>query len=58
MDDNEVIRIAVRASLACVGTVLACLLALFVLVAAVSPSVNIPGIHLSHHSVVRPPAGD
>ena len=52
MDEKEVIRIAVRASLACVGTVVACILTLFLLAAVVSPRINIPGVHLSHHSVV------
>jgi len=58
VDEKEVMRIAVRASLAVVGTVLACMLALFLFAAAVSPRINIPGIRLSHRSVVHSPAGD
>lgn len=58
MDEKDVIRIAVRASMACIGTVLACILALFLLAAAVSPRINIPGVRLSHPGVVHSPAGD
>jgi hypothetical protein len=58
VDEKEVIRIAVRASLACIGTVLACMLALFLLAAAVSPRINVPGIHLPHHGVVTSRSGD
>jgi hypothetical protein len=58
VNENDVIRIAVRASMAVVGATLACLLALFLLVAAVSPQINIPGIHFSHHAIVHSPAGD
>jgi hypothetical protein len=58
VDEKEVIRIAVRASMAAIGAVLACILALFLLAAAVSPRVNIPGIHISHHSVVSSNSGD
>ena len=31
---------------------------LFLLAAAVSPRINIPGIQLSHHSIVGSPEGD
>ena len=48
MDEKEVIRIAVRASMAAVATVLACIMALFLIAAVASPRINIPGIHLSH----------
>jgi hypothetical protein len=58
VDEKEVIRIAVRASMAAIGAVLACILALFLLAAAVSPRINIPGIHISHHSVVSSNSGD
>jgi hypothetical protein len=58
VDEKEVIRIAVRASMAAIGAVLACIMALFLLAAAVSPRINIPGIHVSHHSVVTPRSGD
>ena len=49
MNESEVVRIAVRASLACIGAVVACMLALFLLAAAVSPRVNLPGIRVPHH---------
>jgi hypothetical protein len=58
VDEQEVIRIAVRASMAAIGAVLACIMALFLLAAAVSPRINIPGIHVSRNSVVNPPAAD
>jgi hypothetical protein len=58
VDDKEVIRIAVRASMAAIGAVLACILTLFLFAAAVSPRINVPGIHVSRHGVVNPPAGD
>ena len=58
VDEKEVIRIAVRASMAAMGAMLACLLTIFLLAAAVSPRINIPGIHVSRHGVVHPPAGD
>jgi len=58
VDEKEVIRIAVRASMAAIAAVLACIMALFLLAAAVSPRINIPGIHVSHHSVVGPSSGD
>jgi hypothetical protein len=58
VDEKDVIRIAVRASVACIATMLACILALFLFAAALSPRINIPGIHLSHHGVVHSPAGD
>jgi hypothetical protein len=58
VDEKEVIRIAVRASMAAIGAVLACILTLFLLAAAVSPRINIPGVHVSRSSVVNRPAGD
>jgi hypothetical protein len=58
VDEKEVIRIAVRASMAAIAAVLACIMALFLLAAAVSPRINIPGIHLSHHGAVSPRSGD
>ena len=58
MNEKEVIRIAVRASMAAIGAVLACILALFLLAAAVSPRINIPGVRVSHHGIVSPPSGD
>jgi hypothetical protein len=58
VDEKEVIRIAVRASMAAMGAMLAAILTLFLLAAAVSPRINIPGIHVSRHSVVNPHAGD
>jgi hypothetical protein len=48
VDEKEVIRIAVRASMAAIAAVLACIMALFLVAAAASPRINIPGIHLSH----------
>ena len=36
----------------------AAVLALFLVAAAASPRINIPGVHLSHHSIVRSPEGD
>ena len=57
MDEKEVIRIAVRASMAAIAAVLACTMALFLLAAAVSPRINIPGVHVSRQSV-NSPAGD
>jgi hypothetical protein len=58
VNEKEVIQIAVRASMAAIGAVLACILALFLLAAAVSPRINIPGVHLSHSSVVDSRSGD
>lgn len=58
MDQSEVVRIAVRATLAVVAATLACILALFLLAAAVSPRINVPGIHFSHHAVVSPRSAD
>jgi hypothetical protein len=52
VNEKEVIRIAVRASMAAMGAVLACILALFLLAAAVSPRINLPGIRVPHHSAV------
>ncbi len=44
MNEQEIVRIAVRASMAAMGAMLACILAMFLMAAAVSPDVNIPGI--------------
>jgi hypothetical protein len=44
--------------MAAIGAVLACIMALFLLAAAVSPRINIPGVHLSHSSVVDSRSGD
>ena len=53
MNEKEITRIAVRASMAVIGVTLACIMAMFVMAAAVSPRINIPGIHLSHHLTQR-----
>ena len=58
MNEKEVIRIAVRASMAAMGAMLAAILTLFLLAAAVSPRINVPGIHVSRSSVVSPHGGD
>ena len=57
MDEKEVIRIAVRASMAVIGAMLACILALVLLAAAVSPRINVPGFH-APHSVTSSRSGD
>jgi hypothetical protein len=44
MNEREIIRIAVRASLSAIGAMVACILALCLMAAVVSPDVNIPGI--------------
>ena len=56
LNNDEIIRIAVKASLATVGATLALVMALYLFAAAVSPSVNLPGVRV-HNSVTRP-AGD
>ena len=56
VNEQEITRIAVRASMACIGVTLACIMALFLMAAAVSPRINIPGIHVSHH--ITQPSGD
>ena len=58
MDEKEVIRIAVRASMAAMGAMLACILTLFLLAAAVSPRINIPGIGVNPKSAVNSRARD
>jgi hypothetical protein len=58
LDHEEVIRIAVRASLATVGATLALVMALYLFAAAVSPSINIPGFHQKGNSLVGRPSGD
>ena len=45
MNEREIIRIAVRASLAAIGAMVACIVALSLMAAVVSPDINIPGIH-------------
>jgi hypothetical protein len=56
MNEREIIRIAVRASLSAIGAMVACIVALFLMAAAVSPEINIPGVHLS--SITGRPSGD
>ncbi|HVW35007.1 MAG TPA: hypothetical protein VHL53_20915 [Acidimicrobiia bacterium] len=56
MNEQEITRIAVRASVAVIGVTLAFIMALFVMAAAVSPRINIPGVHVSHH--LTPRSGD
>jgi len=58
VNEKEVIRIAVRASMAAMGAMLAAILMLFLLAAAVSPRINVPGLHVSRSSVVSPQGGD
>ena len=58
VNEQEIVRIAVRASMAAMGAMLACILALFLMAALVSPDVNIPGISLKKNSVFDRPAGD
>jgi hypothetical protein len=56
LNEKEIVRIAVRASMAAMGAMLACILAVFLMAAAMSPDINVPGIHLSR--VSGPPSGD
>ena len=56
MNEHEIVRIAVRASMAAMGAMLAAILALFLMAAVVSPDVNIPGIGAPHGRSVN--AGD
>jgi hypothetical protein len=58
LNEHEIIRIAVRASMAAMGAMLATILALFLMAAVVSPSVNIPGIGVPHGSSVNARSGD
>ena len=59
MHDQEIVRIAVRATLAAIGTTVAAIVALFILAAVVSPDINIPGIHVPHGSSISGrPSGD
>ena len=58
MNNEDVIRIAVRASLATVGATLAVLMALYLFAAAASPSINIPGVRLHGSSLTGRPSGD
>ncbi len=45
LNEREIIRIAVRASLSAIGAMVACIVALSLMAAVVSPDINIPGIH-------------
>jgi hypothetical protein len=56
MNEREVVRLAVTACMAAVGAVMALILSLFLVAAAVSPEIDIPGVHLS--SITGRPAGD
>lgn len=58
LNNDEILRIAVKASLATVGATLALVMALYLFAAAVSPSVNIPGVRVHGSSVSRPTSGD
>ena len=58
LDRQEVIRIAVRSSLATVGAMLALIMALYLFAAAASPSINVPGIRLHSSGHAGPPSGD
>ena len=55
-NEKEIVRIAVQASMAAMGAMLACILAVFLMAAAMSPDINVPGINLSRIS--GPPSGD
>ena len=47
MNETEIVRIAVRASMATLFAAVACFLTLFFVAAAVSSDINIPGVQVS-----------
>ena len=53
MNEHEIVRLAVRASMAAVGAVLACITVLFLLAAAMSSDINIPGVQVSDVTQTR-----
>jgi hypothetical protein len=53
MNEQEIVRIAVRASMTAVGWALLCMTALFLLAAAMSSNVDIPGVQMSDVTQTR-----
>ena len=53
MNEHEIVRIAVRASMAAVGVALACIMTLFLLAAAMSSDINIPGVRVGDVTQTR-----
>ncbi|HYH50224.1 MAG TPA: hypothetical protein VEG38_11825 [Acidimicrobiia bacterium] len=56
MNEHEIVRIAVRASMTVVGWMLLGIMALFLLAAAMSSDINIPGVQMS--DVTQSRSGD
>ena len=53
MNEQEIVRLAVRVSMAAVGWVLVGIMALFLLAAAMSSDINIPGVQVSDVTQTR-----
>ena len=53
MNEHDIVRLAVRASMTAVGWALACIMALFLLAAAMSSEINIPGVQVSDVTQTR-----
>jgi hypothetical protein len=55
MNESEIVRIAVRASMATLFAALACFMTLFLVAAAMSSDINLPGVRVN--DVVGPGGG-
>jgi hypothetical protein len=58
VNEQEIVRIAVRTTMTAMGWILATVLVLFLTAAAISPDINIPGIDLNNSTLLDRPAGD
>lgn len=59
MQEQEIVRIAVRATMAAMGAMVAAIVVLFLLAAVVSPTINVPGVHVPKTSSIGGrPSGD